>query len=107
MMADGARVQVRRGERVRDGGCQACTRATQPEWVWVVLLGDPEGNRVEVRLCNEHLTEVVDQAGVLACRELAQPAGRSRCICHGPDMVAGVCPVHRTPSPLAGGGTDG
>jgi hypothetical protein len=29
--------------------------------------------------------------------KVTQTGGRKKCICHGPDMIAGVCPVHGEP----------
>ena len=53
-----SRVLVRPGEASKDGRCQACTVDSCPSEVWVILLGDPEGHRTEVRLCERHLTEL-------------------------------------------------
>jgi hypothetical protein len=44
-------------------------------------------------------------------RAAGNMAKRPKCICHGPDMIAGVCPVHGAPPPLprrlGGKGSDG
>jgi len=61
-----ARVSVRQGEAVRNGRCQACTVDSCPPEVWVILLGDPEGPRTEVRLCSAHLREIVGRAEALS-----------------------------------------
>ena len=94
-MSSDSRVQVRKGDPVKDGRCNACLSGGSG-WVvtslWVIQVGDPEGHRVEIRLCDQHLAEVVRQTGGRVTR--------SKCLCHGPDMIAGVCPVHETPSPL-------
>lgn len=60
------RVSIRRGEASKDGGCVACHSRGL---VWVILLGPPEGNRLEIRLCDGCLNEVGSQAKALGLAE--------------------------------------